>query len=576
MKPLLSLALLLAGCAALAAADGPAGLPAADASSSELRPMIEQYSADSQSLERAYPIRLSETRRKRFDRFYTERQAALSKVDFDRLSEDGRIDYLLFRNHLERERKQLELDAVQMTEMEPLIPFAKTIINLEEARRRMEPVDSRKAAQALADMVRAIEAARQANGKDSKVKASVANRAAARLASLRNDLKAWYSFYNGYDPLFTWWMEDPYKRADSALNNYVKYLREQLAGLREGDRTAIVGDPAGREALMSDLAYNMIPYTPEELIALARKEYDWCEKEMIRASREMGDGDDWRKALEEVKSDFVEPGKQPELVRRLADEAVEYVTQRDLVTVPPLAREDWWEEMLSPESQLTAPFFLGGDLILVAFPTNTMTEDQKLMSMRGNNVHFARSTVFHELIPGHHLQGFMSARYRAYRAPFATPFWSEGNAFYWELLLWDMGFAKTPQDRIGMLFWHMHRSARIIFSLSFHLGQMTAQECVDFLVNRVGFERDNALAEVRRSFDGSYEPIYQCAYMLGALQFHALHHELVDSGKMTNRAFHDAILQENSIPVEMIRADLTHQKLTRDYKPNWKFYGEKP
>lgn len=576
MKALLPLVFLLAGCAVLLAADEPAGFPAADTSSSELRSMLDRYSADSQSLERAYPIRLSETRRARFERFYTEQQAALSRIDFDHLSESGRIDYLLFRNHLERLRKQLDLDAAQMTEMEPLIPFAKTIIGLEEARRRMEPVDARKAAQALAEMVQAIDAARQANGKGSQVKASVANRAATRLASLRNDLKAWYRFYNGYDPLFTWWMEDPYKRADSALNNYVKYLRDQLAGLREGDDSTIVGDPVGREALLSDLAYNMIPYTPEELIAIARKEYDWCEKEMIRASREMGDGDDWRKALEQVKSDFVEPGQQPELVHRLAGEAIDYVTQHDLVTVPPLAREDWWEEMLSPESQLTAPFFLGGDLILVAFPTNTMTEEQKLMSMRGNNVHFARSTVFHELIPGHHLQGFMSARYRTYRAPFATPFWSEGNAFYWELLLWDMGFAKTPQDRIGMLFWHMHRSARIIFSLSFHLGQMTAQECVDFLVNRVGFERDNALAEVRRSFDGSYEPIYQCAYMLGALQFYALHHELVDSGKMTNRAFHDAILQENSIPVEMIRADLTHQKLTRDYKPNWRFYTDRP
>ena len=240
---------------------------------------------------------------------------------------------------------------------------------------------------------------------------------------------------------------------------------------------------------------------------------------------------DWHQALEYVKNDYVDPGKQPELVRRLAEEAIDYVTKHDLVTIPPLAREDWWEEMLSPQRQLTSPFFLGGDHILVAFPTDTMTQEQKLMSLRGNNIHFARATVFHELIPGHHLQGFMADRYRTYRAPFATPFWTEGDAFYWEMLLWDMGFAQTPEDRIGMLFWRMHRSARIIFSLSYHMKQMTAQECVDFLVDKVGFERENALAEVRRSFDGSYEPIYQCAYMLGALQFYALHKELVGFGE---------------------------------------------
>ncbi len=124
-----------------------------------------------------------------------------------------------------------------------------------------------------------------------------------------------------------------------------------------------------------------------------------------------------------------------------------------------------------------------------------------------------------------------------------------------------------------MLFWRMHRCARIIFSLSFHLEKMTAQECIDFLVDRVGHERDNATAEVRRSFDGSYGPLYQIAYLIGGLQFHALHHELVDSGKMTNRAFNDWIYKENRIPVEMVRAILTNQKLTRDFKSNWKFYG---
>jgi uncharacterized protein (DUF885 family) len=64
--------------------------------------------------------------------------------------------------------------------------------------------------------------------------------------------------------------------------------------------------------------------------------------------------------------------------------------------------------------------------------------------------------------------------------------------------------------------------------------------------------------------------------MLGGLQIYALHKELVDSGKMTNRAFHDAFLRENSIPVELIRAALTKQKLNRDFASSWKFYGPAP
>jgi uncharacterized protein (DUF885 family) len=59
---------------------------------------------------------------------------------------------------------------------------------------------------------------------------------------------------------------------------------------------------------------------------------------------------------------------------------------------------------------------------------------------------------------------------------------------------------------------------------------------------------------------------------MGGLEFYALHRDLVDSKKMTDREFHDAILKEGSIPVEMVRAILTKQKMTRDYKPGWKFY----
>jgi uncharacterized protein (DUF885 family) len=205
-----------------------------------------------------------------------------------------------------------------------------------------------------------------------------------------------------------------------------------------------------------------------------------------------------------------------------------------------------------------------------------MTYDQREMSMRGNNIPFAHATAFHEMIPGHFLQSYMGQRYHPYRRVFGTPFWSEGNAFYWEMIFWDKGFDATPEERVGALFWRMHRSARVMFTMRFHLGVWTPQQCVDFLIKAVGHEPDNATAEVRRSFDGSVGPLYQSAYLMGALQFRALHKELVDSGKMTNRQFNDSVLHENEMPVEMLRAILTHQKLTRDFKTSWKFYGPHP
>jgi hypothetical protein len=295
---------------------------------------------------------------------------------------------------------------------------------------------------------------------------------------------------------------------------------------------------------------------------------------MRKAARDMGLGDDWKAALEKVKTLHVDPGKQPELIRDLAREAEAYVERNELITVPPVAKEVWRLQMMSPERQRVNPFFTGGEVISVSFPTDTMSHDDKLMSLRGNNIHFARATVFHELIPGHHLQGYMTSRYNGHRRAFSTPFWGEGWALYWEMLLWDRGFQRSPEDRVGMLFWLAHRAARIIFSLRFHMGTMTPQQCIDFLVDRVGHERANATAEVRRSFNGSYPPLYQLAYMIGGLQFRALHEELVGSGRMSDRQFHDAIITGGSMPVEMVRARLLKPSLARDHQPSWRFAGD--
>ncbi len=574
-----------------------ASLPEATGSASEMRPLIERYAADRGLLLRYYSIDLSASRRDRMRKFDSEWLDRLPTLNFDAMGQDGKIDYILFRNYLDHDLRELDLHEKHQVEAAPLVPFTKTIVDLEESRRRMDPADPKNSARALSSLAKeaaALERATETALKSSPQDKTIANRAAGEVISLRSVLKRWFDFYNGYDPMFTWWAAESYKQADAALAKYATFLRVQVAGIHEPplplpgfpvppvtrpdpsrmDSTDdIIGDPIGRDGLMSELASEMIPYTPEQLIAIANKEFAWCEEQMKQASNELGYGDDWKKALEHVKNMYVEPGKQPQLIRDLEREAEAFIDQHDLITIPPLARETWRMEMMTPERQLVNPFFTGGEVMSVSYPVESMTFEQKLMSMRGNNIPFSRATVFHELIPGHELQLFMAARHHPYRQIFNTPFLTEGWSLYWEMLMWDMHFQKTPEDRIGALFWRMHRCARIIFSLSFHLGKMTPQQAVDFLVDRVGHERDNAIGEVRRSLNGSYSPLYQAAYLLGGMQLYALHKELVDSGKMTNRQFHDAILKEGRMPVELIRASLTHQKLARDFGSNWLFYG---
>lgn len=103
---------------------------------------------------------------------------------------------------------------------------------------------------------------------------------------------------------------------------------------------------------------------------------------------------------------------------------------------------------------------------------------------------------------------------------------------------------------------------------------MTPEEMIEFLVERVGLEQEAATSEVRRYIGGGFGPLYQCAYLIGGLQLRALHAELVASGEMTNREFHDAVLRENTIPIELVRAALIGEELTRERRSRWRFAGE--
>ncbi|MDE1155495.1 MAG: DUF885 family protein [Acidobacteriaceae bacterium] len=554
---------------------------AAHAQAPVMPDVIQRYSADRQALEATYTVHSSVARLNRLQSFDEESLKSLKQQNFSSFSNSDQLDYLLLQNLLQGDLHDLSLQRTQRKAMEPVLPFAPTLETIFEKKRLMQRPDAEATAKQLTEITDTI--TRAEHDLDPKNTAGnhvvdpvTANRAVGAVMDLQSNLHTWFDQYNGYDPQFTWWDVGPYRDTDKALSGYIDFLKKSLIGIAADDKTTIIGDPVGRDALMKELAVEHIPYTPEELVAIAQTEYDWCMKQMLIASHEMGYGDDWHKAVEKVKTMHVPPGEQPDLIRKLVLQGDEFVKKNDLVTVPPLAEETWRMIMMTPERQLVNPFFTGGDEISVSYPTNTMTYAQREMSMRGNNIPFAHATAFHEMIPGHFLQYYIAQRYHPYRQPFETPFWVEGNSLWWEMLFWDRGFDSTPEERVGALVWRMHRSARVIFTMNFHLGKWTPQQCVQFLIDAVGFEPDNATAEVRRSFDGSVGPLYQCAYLMGGLQFRAMHHELVDSHKMTDREFHDTILQQGAMPLALLRASMEHEKLTPDYNPQWKFYGEHP
>ncbi len=609
-----------------AAGAQPAALGSTSDGLLDLRAMVEGYEVDDGSLRSFYQVPVSERRLQRLDTFDRAWAERLDEVEFADLDTQARIDHVLLRLHVEQNQALRATEREHLARSAELLPFAAEIVALEEARWRLAPVDASAAADRLAALAKEVEAVRErveagleakkktdrmdgdvdgdaegdaeGEGEDSSsdlpeggdrasdtaesdettpivVDAVLARRTAGQLDAVRRALRTWRDHYAAYEPSFGWWTDEPYEQLTEEIESYRKTLREKVAKQTGDDDDPILGDPIGRDALLRDLRHEMIPYSPEQLLRIGEEQLAWCTEQMLVAARELGDGDDWHAALARVKALHVPPGGQDALVVSQALAAVAFLEEHDLVTVPELCAETWRITMLDEQRQRFLPFAAyGGQEMLVAYPTEGMDHESKLESMRGNNIHFSRIVTPHELIPGHHLQSYMAQRHRPYRAMFHTPFLGEGWALYWEMRLWELEWAQSPENRIGMLFWRMHRAARIVVSLRFHLGVMDPDEMIEFLIDRVGHERDGATSEVRRYVSGGYGPLYQCAYMLGGLQLRALHREMVESGRMTEREFHDAVLRQGPIPVELIRAALRDEPPAKEHVAQWRFLGD--
>ena len=338
----------------------------------ELASVVSRYQTDGFAMTRRYDASGSPEQRNRMREWYAGWDARVSALDFNRLSNEAKVDWILLDNDIDHERKLLARGEKQRIEMQGLVPFADRLLLLQDRRRNLVTIDSRNAAATLSSVTRHVDSLRKVYEapRPPQVSRTVANRAARAVDEIRSVTGNWFRYYNGYDPMFSWWMKDPYAKLDEALNKYAKTLREKVIGIPAGQGGAndgpIIGDPIGADGLAEELEFEMIDYTPAELIAIAEREYAFSLSEMKKASRELGFGDNWKAAMEKVKDTWVEPGKQVDLIRDLEREAVEFFDRHDWVTIPELAREDWRMEMMSPERQRIAPFFLGGESIIVS------------------------------------------------------------------------------------------------------------------------------------------------------------------------------------------------------------------
>jgi uncharacterized protein (DUF885 family) len=112
------------------------------------------------------------------------------------------------------------------------------------------------------------------------------------------------------------------------------------------------------------------------------------------------------------------------------------------------------------------------------------------------------TTVFHEGVPGHHLQlaqaVYNRGQLNTWRRNLAgTSGHAEGWALYAERLMEELGYLDDPGDRLGMLDGQRMRAARVVLDLGVHLGKPAPS--IDGLEGTGVWDHDYALAFMRRN-----------------------------------------------------------------------------
>lgn len=176
------------------------------------------------------------------------------------------------------------------------------------------------------------------------------------------------------------------------------------------------------------------------------------------------------------------------------------------------------------------------------------------------------TTVYHEGVPGHHLQcGYAvwnAAELNAWRrGALWTSGHGEGWALYAERLMADLGYLDSPADRLGMLDGQRMRAARVVLDLGVHLelprpdgdGPWTAEHAFAFMAEHVNMNAPFVRFEVNRYLGW---PGQAPSYKVGQRIWEQVRDAWVRERGSDLKEFHRRALSLGSVGLDTLRATL--------------------
>ncbi len=162
----------------------------------------------------------------------------------------------------------------------------------------------------------------------------------------------------------------------------------------------------------------------------------------------------------------------------------------------------------------------------------------------------------HEAVPGHHLQIAIAEelpgvpefrRYGGYTA------FIEGWALYSESLGPELGLEKDPYSKFGQLTYEIWRAIRLVIDTGIHSFGWSRQQAIDYFTANSAKTAQDITVEVDRYI---VWPAQALAYKSGELEIKTLRKfaEEALGPKFDIRAFHDQILSQGALPLDVLDA----------------------
>jgi uncharacterized protein (DUF885 family) len=232
-----------------------------------------------------------------------------------------------------------------------------------------------------------------------------------------------------------------------------------------------------------------------------------------------------------------------------------FVVGHDLVTFPEHDRivvleTPAYERHLTPFAAYYDPAAFDPDPV----GTYLVTPPETPEMMREHSYASISNTSVHEAYPGHHLQlaVAMSNPSRVRLLAQSATEYIEGWAVYAERMMKEAGFDDTPAHRYIFQTDIVWRACRIILDVKLHRGQIELEEAVAFMIERTGFERPAAVAEVNWY---TAEPTYPLSYLYGRHMIEQLRADVARrmGPAFSLKFFHDTFIYGGTMPVSFTR-----------------------